>query len=159
MAWLFRTLLVLPLLLAACKKDAPFDVGKDLMPKGATMVIMGATTDPNVWQRSFTAQVNYPKLAITDDAFARMKTEGWKQCPTGSDEWRNYIDRSKAVPATVYQREQHWRRNNDFLKITYAYREELGSETRAQRVTLAYQGARTGQDLDRWNKFLASCTG
>jgi hypothetical protein len=160
---LFRTLLVL-LLLSACRGPAAAnDPGKDLMPKGATMVIVARGDNPNVWERSFTVQAAYPLLGIADDGFARLQGHGWKRCDSKQDEWSNYPDRSRGTPATVHQRTQYWRRASDVLKIEFSHRVETGSDPAAlstQRVTLSFHGAQTAQEMERWNRgFGASCGG
>jgi hypothetical protein len=159
MAPLLRMLLVL-LSLAAChpKVDRP-DPGKDLMPKGATMVATARGDDPNLWEKSFTVQVAYPTLALADEDFARLKSHDWKKCDTDHDKWASYVDKRPGAPATVYERRQEWRRGNDILQIRFSYRVLEGDEPTAQRVTLSYYGAQSGQDLDRWNRILGSCRG
>jgi hypothetical protein len=159
-----RTLLV-PLLLAACHgPGGTSDPGKDLMPKGATMVIAARGEDPKTWTRSFSVRAAYPALGIGDDGFARLQGHGWKRCESKYDEWSNHVDKSRGLPATVYQRTQYWNRDKDVLKILYSYRVEAISnpdtDLLMQRVTLSYYGAQTPKEMERWKLgYGASCGG
>ena len=166
---LVRTLLVL-LLLSACHRPAATidpakaanDPGRDLMPKGATGVIVASSDDPNKLERSFSVRAAYPALGIGDDGFARLQVQGWKRCASDLDQWRDSVDKSRAVPATVFRRTQYWQRGNDVLTIMFQQRVELGTDTSqsAQRVTLSFRGAQSAEEIDQWNRFLGgSCRG
>jgi len=163
MVALVRTLLIL-LLLPGCRGPATptkIDIGKDLTPKGATMVATVRNDDPNVWERSFTVQAVYPTLAIGDEAFYNLRKQGWKLCGS-DDKWTGSADRSRGTPATIYQRMQQWRNGKETLKILFRYRVEEGTDPAAmsaQRVTLWFEGARTAQELDRWTRAYGSCDG
>jgi len=165
---LVRTLLVL-LLVSACHRPAATsspakeanDPGKDLMPKGATGVIVARSDDPNKLERSFSVRAAYPALGIGDDGFARLKSQGWKSCASEHDQWKDYVDKSRAVPATVFRRTQYWQRGNDVLTIVFVHRVELGTDTSQspQRVTLSFRGAQSAEEIDQWNRFLGGSCG
>jgi hypothetical protein len=154
------------LLLSACRGPAtpqvPNDIGKDLTPKGATMVVTGRGDNPNVWERSFTVKSVYPALGLADDAFARLRSQGWKQCESTQDKWSSYVDRKREVPATVHQRTQYWNRANDVLMIVFSHRvadSDPEAGLVAQRVTLSFNGAQSAEDMERWNRaFGAGCS-
>ena len=154
-------LLVL-LLLCACRPKEPAtpqDIGKELMPKGATMVVVGRDdTNPKKWVRSFTTPAAYPALALGDETFAHLRAQGWKRCTGLKDEWANYVDRSRK---TVYQRRQVWIRPKEALEIQFQHSVDpnTGDGLLAQRVTLSFDGAQSAEDLERKKTAYAPCDG
>lgn len=155
---LLPVLLIL-LLLPACRGKADkSDPAKDLMPKGATMVITAQGDSPDKWERSFNVRAAYPKLGISDDAFARLRGHGWKRCESEQDKWSESADRSRGIPAKVYRRAQYWRHGPEVLMIVFLYRVPADVDPDAalltQRVTLSFHGAPSPEDTERWNRYL-----
>jgi hypothetical protein len=162
---LLLRLLPVALIACACRGPAappPPDIGKDLTPKGATMVAVARGDNPNVWERSFTVQAVYPALGIGEDGFGILRKQGWKPCESDYDKWMSHVDRMRQPAATIHERWQYWRRGNDMMKILFKYRVDEGAEVTAaaaQRVTLYFFGAQTAEEMDRWNRTVGSCAG
>ena len=80
-------------------------------------------------QLAFVVQRKYPAFAFPDELLAKLGKDGWKTCPSSSDEWTSFVDATSGSTTRVHQKIIHIKKADTVLVLAGRYVSPLPAGT------------------------------
>lgn len=86
-------------------------------------------------QLNYTVTLTFPKKAIDQPEYERLKNLGWTECTGRKEGWRSFQDISDRNRAScVWQHDKNFTKGNNLLLLTLRYRSLLGENKECSSV-------------------------